>query len=50
MTVACGKGAIRIVEGQRAGRTVLSGDELMRRELIPVGTNFKPFGSTSFEP
>ncbi len=50
MTVACGKGAIRVLEGQRAGRTILSGDELMRRESIPVGIAFKPCGSASFEP
>jgi methionyl-tRNA formyltransferase len=50
MVVACGTGAVRVLEGQRAGRTILSGGELMRRESIPVGTRFKPFGSTSFEP
>ncbi len=50
MTVACGDGAIRILEGQRAGGIILSGDELIRRESIPVGTAFKPCGLTSFEP
>ena len=34
MTVACGKGAIRVLEGQRAGRTAVSGSELMRRESV----------------
>jgi methionyl-tRNA formyltransferase len=29
-TVACGKGAIRLVEVQRAGRKPMSGAELMR--------------------
>ncbi len=40
MTVACGEGAIRVLEGQRAGRTAVSGRELMRRESIPVGAVF----------
>ena len=40
MTVACGKGAIRVLEGQRAGRTAVSGRELMRRESVPVGALF----------
>jgi methionyl-tRNA formyltransferase len=40
MTVACGEGAIRVVEGQRAGRTAVAGRELMRRESIPVGAVF----------
>lgn len=40
MTVACGTGAIRVLEGQRAGRTAVSGDVLMRRESIPVGATF----------
>ena len=34
MTVACREGAIRVVEGQRAGRTTLPGHELMRRESL----------------
>ncbi|RBP15845.1 methionyl-tRNA formyltransferase [Roseiarcus fermentans] len=42
MTVACGTGALRIVEGQRAGRTAVSGEILMRRESIPVGAAFMP--------
>lgn len=40
MTVACGKGAIRILEGQRAGRTAVSGEDLMRRESVGVGAAF----------
>ena len=42
MTVACGEGAIRVLEGQRAGRIVLPGHELMRRESLPPGAMFKP--------
>jgi methionyl-tRNA formyltransferase len=41
MTVACGKGAIRVLEGQRSGRTALSGRELMRRESLLAGSVFK---------
>ncbi len=47
MTVACDKGAIRILEAQRAGRTALSGAELMRRESVPVGAAFTPTSSSS---
>lgn len=50
MTVACGDGAIRVLEAQRAGRTILVGDELMRRESIAPGAAFKACGSTPFEP
>jgi methionyl-tRNA formyltransferase len=42
MTIACGEGAIRVLEGQRAGRIVLPGHELMRRESVPPGAIFKP--------
>ncbi len=41
MTVACGKGAIRVLQGQRSGRTALSGRELMRRESLLAGSVFK---------
>jgi methionyl-tRNA formyltransferase len=41
MTVACGEGAIRVVEGQRAGRIALPGHELMRRESLSPGASFK---------
>ncbi len=42
MTVACGEGAIRVLQGQRAGRIVLPGHELMRRESLPPGAMFRP--------
>jgi methionyl-tRNA formyltransferase len=42
MTIACGDGAIRILEGQREGRPVLAGGELMRRDTIPTGSIFTP--------
>jgi methionyl-tRNA formyltransferase len=40
MTVACGVGAIRVVEAQRAGRTAMSGAELMRGAKLAVGARF----------
>jgi methionyl-tRNA formyltransferase len=42
MTVACGMGAIRIVEAQRAGKSAMSGAELMRGAKIATGTRFTP--------
>jgi methionyl-tRNA formyltransferase len=41
LTVACGQGAIRAVEAQRAGRSPMSGAELMRGGKIGVGDRFK---------
>jgi methionyl-tRNA formyltransferase len=40
-TVACGEGAIRAIEAQRAGRSPMSGAELMRGGNIEVGERFK---------
>ncbi|MGO4871720.1 MAG: methionyl-tRNA formyltransferase [Roseiarcus sp.] len=40
MTVACGMGAIRVVEAQRAGRSAMSGAELMRGGKIATGARF----------
>ncbi|HZZ63118.1 MAG TPA: methionyl-tRNA formyltransferase [Roseiarcus sp.] len=45
MTVACGDGAIRVLEGQRAGRTVSQGFELMRRESLRPGATFRRSGA-----
>ncbi len=50
MTVACGDRAVRIVEGQRAGHSVLSGRELMRRDSVSVGATFMPPEKSSFAP
>ncbi len=41
MTVACGDGAVRVIEGQRSGRPVLAGREIMRREAIFPGAMFR---------
>ena len=40
LVVACGSGAIQIVEAQRAGKTVLSGEELARGAQIRRGARF----------
>lgn len=47
LTVACADAAIRVLEAQRAGRTVVSGRELMLRESVPIGAAFRR--STSIE-
>ena len=47
MTVACGAAAIRILEGQRAGRKAVSGSEFMRRESVPIGAAFEPTSPSS---
>jgi methionyl-tRNA formyltransferase len=47
MTVACGEGAVRVVEGQRSGRTVMSGSEIVQRERRIAGATFIPFGTSS---
>ncbi len=42
MTVACGVGAIRVIEAQRAGKSAMSGAELMRGAKIATGARFTP--------
>jgi methionyl-tRNA formyltransferase len=46
MTVACGEGAVKILEGQRAGRTVMSGPAIVQRDLGLAGATFIPAGSS----
>ncbi|HTV28739.1 MAG TPA: methionyl-tRNA formyltransferase [Xanthobacteraceae bacterium] len=41
MRVACGVGAIRVLEGQRSGKTVMSGRELMRGGKLAPGALFR---------
>lgn len=50
MTVACGEGAVRIIEAQKPGRSKLPSEELMRRESIAAGASFTRFGEISSEP
>ena len=40
MSVACGAGAIRVIEAQRAGKSAMSGAELMRGARIAPGARF----------
>ena len=40
LTVACGQGAVRIVELQRAGRQAMKADEFLRGSAVAAGTRF----------
>jgi methionyl-tRNA formyltransferase len=42
MTIACGNGAIRVLQTQRPGRNVISGEELMRSGVLRTGDAFAP--------
>ena len=46
MTVACGEGAVKILEGQRAGQTAMSGPEIVQRDRRLTGATFMPLGSS----
>jgi methionyl-tRNA formyltransferase len=41
MRIACGLGAIRVVQGQRAGKAIMSGQELMRGARLVQGMVFR---------
>ena len=45
LTVACGRGAVRALLVQRAGRNAMSGDEFMRSGTLQVGVAFAPRSS-----
>ena len=40
LTIACGRGAIRILEAQRAGKTAMSGEDFQRGAQIARGAKF----------
>ena len=40
LTVACGRGAIHVIEAQRAGKTAMSGEALARGSHIGRGARF----------
>ena len=40
MTIACGSGAIRVTQLQRAGKAAMSADEFLRGTPLPRGTRF----------
>ena len=45
MTIACGAGAIRVLEAQRAGKSAMSGADLMRGGAIAPGARFNPLST-----
>jgi methionyl-tRNA formyltransferase len=45
MTIACGAGAIRVLEAQRAGKSAMSGADLMRGGAISPGARFNPLST-----
>ncbi|HEY1780753.1 MAG TPA: methionyl-tRNA formyltransferase [Roseiarcus sp.] len=47
MRIACGSGAIRVLEGQRAGRTAMGGGEFMRGAKLGPGATFGRAGEPS---
>jgi methionyl-tRNA formyltransferase len=50
MSVACGTGAIRVLQGQRSGKIVMSGRELMRGAKLARGTVFRQSRAPSSAP
>ncbi len=42
LTIACGKGAIRLIEIQRAGKRAMTADEFLRGFTMPRGTRIRP--------
>lgn len=50
MQIACGVGSIRIFQGQRSGKAMMSGRELMRGATLTPGVIFMPSESRSFFP
>ena len=40
LTIACGHGAIRVLEAQRAGRAAMSGEEFQRGAQLKLGARF----------
>jgi methionyl-tRNA formyltransferase len=49
-SIACGSGAIRILEGQRPGKTVMSGSELIRGAQLAPGVVFTRSSAPSSAP
>jgi methionyl-tRNA formyltransferase len=50
MRVACGDGAIRVLQGQRSGKVVMSGHELMRGATLAPGAVFTQSRGPSSAP
>jgi methionyl-tRNA formyltransferase len=41
LTIACGKGAVRLLEVQRAGGKAMSAEEFLRGNVLPAGSELK---------
>ena len=50
MRIACGAGAIRVLQGQRSGKMAMSGRELMRGSTVSPGVVFRPSHGPSSVP
>ncbi len=50
MRIACGAGAIQVLQGQRSGKSVMSGRELVRGTSLAPGAIFTQSGGHSFIP
>jgi methionyl-tRNA formyltransferase len=50
MRIACGVGAVRVLQGQRAAKAMMSGDELMRGAKLAPGAVFTQSGAPSSVP
>jgi methionyl-tRNA formyltransferase len=50
MRVACGAGAVRVLQGQRSGKLVMTGRELMRGATLVPGMVFTQSRGPSFAP
>ncbi len=50
MRIACGAGAIRVLQGQRSGKMIMSGRELMRGAMLSPGAIFTQSRGPSFAP
>ena len=50
MRIACGAGAIQVLQGQRSGKTVMSGRELVRGTSLAPGAIFTQSGGPSSVP
>ena len=50
LAIACGRGAIRIVEAQRSGKQVMSREEFQRGAQIPRGARFTSVDAPQIAP
>jgi methionyl-tRNA formyltransferase len=50
MRIGCGAGAVRVLQGQRAGKAIMSGHELMRGAKLAPGAVFTPSSAPSSAP